>query len=255
VAKRIKVNRRQFIAGAGAASLSLVGGLPSFAKARQRQKKAASPNQHGTNLGSSIYHQSGIPLGGIGAGSIEIRPDGYLHDWLIFNLGDWAPDQPILEQGYVPNMGPGALSFLLRCKQEGKEPQVRRLGMREDQNDLYSLGWVKSVEAIAYDGQFPKATLHYQDSSLPVKVQGEWFGPFIPHDHQTSGTPGFHAVFTLSNESDRSVEVSLTGALQNPIAGGNADRKLVNSVDRIGEATAIPCGQKQTGRGRARLVA
>lgn len=42
----------------------------------------------------SIAHGSGIPLGGLGTGSVEIRPDGYLHEWQVFNVGQWAPRQP-----------------------------------------------------------------------------------------------------------------------------------------------------------------
>ena len=34
-----------------------------------------------------IKHKSGIPLGGIGAGTVEILPDGLFHDWQIFNMG------------------------------------------------------------------------------------------------------------------------------------------------------------------------
>ncbi len=41
-----------------------------------------------------MRHESGIPLGGIGTGSVEIRPDGQFHEWQIFNLGRWAPRHP-----------------------------------------------------------------------------------------------------------------------------------------------------------------
>lgn len=30
-------------------------------------------------------HTSGIPLGGIGSGSVELLPDGEFHSWLIAN--------------------------------------------------------------------------------------------------------------------------------------------------------------------------
>ncbi|MBD3240501.1 MAG: hypothetical protein GF331_07935, partial [Chitinivibrionales bacterium] len=33
---------------------------------------------------------SGIPLGGIGTGAVEIRDDGCFHDWSIFNNAAWA---------------------------------------------------------------------------------------------------------------------------------------------------------------------
>ncbi|MEM2344337.1 MAG: GH116 family glycosyl-hydrolase, partial [Thermoproteota archaeon] len=33
---------------------------------------------------------SGMPLGGIGTGSVEIRGDGRFYEWHIFNNGAWA---------------------------------------------------------------------------------------------------------------------------------------------------------------------
>lgn len=33
---------------------------------------------------------SGIPLGGIGCGTVEIRGDGRFNEWHIFNNGRWA---------------------------------------------------------------------------------------------------------------------------------------------------------------------
>ena len=43
---------------------------------------------------SQIEQASGLPLGGLGTGSVEIRPDGYFHEWQVFNAGAWAPGQP-----------------------------------------------------------------------------------------------------------------------------------------------------------------
>jgi len=240
VSKPLKVNRRQFIATTGAASLSLAAGQPLLAaagcSAKDRTERIERSN---ASLAGSIAHASGVPLGGIGAGSVEIRSDGYFHDWLIFNLGSWAPDQPKEEQGYEPSMPPGALSFFVRTEHSGNAPQLRRLGVREDQNDLYSLGWAKNVKAIAYDGFFPIARLEYLDDSLPIETSAEFFSPFIPHDSQTSGTPGFTGAFRMTNRSSQAVKVSLLAALQNPIASGNAERKLVNELKKDSDGAAI----------------
>ena len=37
---------------------------------------------------------NGMALGGIGTGTVEIRPNGCLEDWEIFNLGQWACSDP-----------------------------------------------------------------------------------------------------------------------------------------------------------------
>jgi len=44
---------------------------------------------------------SGVTLGGIGAGSVEIRADGRLHEWLIFNNGPWASRRELRDKYYL----------------------------------------------------------------------------------------------------------------------------------------------------------
>ena len=182
---------------------------------------------------------SGIPLGGLGTGSVEIRPDGYFHEWQIFNLGRWAPRQPECCRTEGPDMPPGSLAFFVQTKTASGRPIVRRLGVRSDQHNLYSLAWLKSVREIEFDGRFPMAGLRYVDPDLPVTVAATIFSPFVPHDAQASGTPGFYAVFRVKNASDEPVEVSLAGILRNPLAWGADDRRLANTVSREGDTAFL----------------
>ncbi|HOX36765.1 MAG TPA: GH116 family glycosyl hydrolase [Candidatus Brocadiia bacterium] len=190
---------------------------------------------------NSIGHASGIPLGGLGTGSVEIRSDGYFHEWQIFNLGAWAPQQPkCCSAAPQPDMGPGALSFLVRARKEGSAmPIARRLGVRSDQHNLYSFAWLKSVREIAFDGRYPAAELSYLDEDLPVAVSAKMFSPFVPHESRTSGTPGFYMVFRVKNLSSEPVEASIMGALRNPLAWGAEDRKLSNSVSQAKGTTFL----------------
>jgi uncharacterized protein (DUF608 family) len=188
----------------------------------------------------TIAHSNGIPLGGIGTGSIEIWPDGYLHDWEIFNLGIWANKLPGIKPKKQPtNMDPAGLQFFLRTCADGGQPQVRRLGMRTDVHDLYNVPWAKSVEAIEYSGTFPIASLKYTDNTIPVSVSAKFFSPFIPHDIRASGTPGFYAWFTIVNDGPVVVDVSLMGILANPLAIDAKDRKLKNTIEIMGDTTAL----------------
>ncbi len=182
---------------------------------------------------------SGVPLGGIGTGSVEVRSDGYFHEWMIFNLGPWAQSGSRIQLGTPPQMDPGALAFFLRTETEGEAPIVRRLGTRGDQDELYSLSWCKNVEAIEYDAAFPSVTLKYLDSTLPVSASALMFSPFAPHDARTSGTPGFDAAFTVKNTSTKKVTVALMAKLANPLAWGAADRALKLDVSQNGQATYL----------------
>jgi uncharacterized protein (DUF608 family) len=204
------------------------------------------PASAGT-LVQSVSHGSGIPLGGIGTGSVEILPDGCFDDWLIFNTGKWSPDQTRADGGLSnPAMDSQALQFYLRAKAENGPVILRHLAVRRDQQDLYSQGWDKPVAAIAYEGRYPVAKLDYQDAALPLKVTGTYFSPLIPQDSRTSGTPGFYAIFTLKNESKSRVEVSITGKLKNPLARGDDNdgrsvetRKLDNAIVKDGPTTYL----------------
>ncbi len=194
---------------------------------------------------ASVANISGIPLGGIGAGSIEIRPEGYFDDWLIFNMGNWSPEQPDAEQGPTPEMGPDSLQFFLRTSQNDKI-KVRRLGIREDQNDLYSLSYALPVEGIEFDGKFPFATLQYLDESLPVRVTGLAFAPIIPYEAETSATPGFTVAFKVKNTSSQPVTASLLGALRNPLAVGASDRALKNEHVFDGNTSTLSLSTEAT---------
>src|SRR5579859_5905700 len=94
--------------------------------------------QRSTTVLQSIQNRSGIPLGGIGTGSVEILPDGSLDDWLLFNMGAWSPEQSRADGGRSePGMDSEAMPFYLRVKPSGGPPVLRRLSVKPDQQDLY----------------------------------------------------------------------------------------------------------------------
>jgi uncharacterized protein (DUF608 family) len=173
--------------------------------------------------------RSGAPLGGLGTGFVEIRADGCFHEWQIFNSGPWAENARATTA--APASGPQYLRFVLRTKTAaGESGRLRRLSLRSDEQDLYSLPYAQDVESIEYLSTFPTTRLNYQDQSLPVRVSGLFFSPFMPGNSRESGTPGFHAVFTVENTAPESVEVTLAGFLDNPLASALADRRLTNTL-------------------------
>jgi uncharacterized protein (DUF608 family) len=164
-------------------------------------------------------------------------------------MGRWSPEQPSHEQGPAPDMGVDGLQFFVRCAEAGKTPQLRRLGIREDATDLYSVSYAKPVEAIEFDGKFPFATLRYIDSTLPVRITGLAFAPIVPNDSRTSGTPGFTLAFKVVNVGKKPVDVSLMGALRNPLAWGAKDRRLTNAIVKDGTCTTVSMStEAETGR-------
>ncbi len=184
-----------------------------------------------------LIPQSGIPLGGIGTGYLELRADGRFYEWNIFNNKPWRGGYPEREEFATDD----SLFFAIRVKEEGGEPKVRilRLGVNDLGGDLYRMPWVKNVEEIEYVGEYPLARLRFLDPDLPVAVELEAFSPFIPGNVRDSSMPSAILAFKVRNESSKQVEVTLLGALENCVGKGAASRVCVNEVVEVEGARCI----------------
>jgi len=189
---------------------------------------------------SQTSPSAGIPLGGLGTGSVEIRPDGCLHEWLIFNNEPWA--------GYGPLRSPvnkDDLTFIMRVKGKGEEPVLRLLRTTpwDDVKKMtyntsatvmnpYHTPWIKPVEKISFEGRPPLAVLNYHDrvfEEVGLKVNLKAFGPLVPNDVRTSSIPAAIFTFHLENVGRDRLEVSLMALMRNP----HTVREGVKGVNRI----------------------
>lgn len=182
--------------------------------------------------------KSGIALGGIGSGTVELLPDGEFHYWQISNCDRitkvcWEKE---VDDG---ERSTGALSFYIRSKDGNGKTVVRKLGMKTEPTDFtYRMfGWNKPVEKIEFDGRFPVCNLDYIDSALPCNVSLKAVAPFVPHNSDTSATPGFYLDFTLENPTDNALEVSLLGTLAPTFADNENGR--INSVSESDNTVCI----------------
>lgn len=164
---------------------------------------------------------SGIPLGGLGTGSVELRADGRFHDWEIFNNYLWsgaACDEP-------PDMWSEDAFFAVRVKPDGAPPRVRLLYDDDkksraadgwyDHAIMYNFPFVRSIPGIAYSSRFPFAHLVYHDDALPVQITLVAFSPFIPHNAKDSALPLAFFTFTVVNPSPATCDVSLLFSMRN----------------------------------------
>ncbi|MEM1569274.1 MAG: GH116 family glycosyl hydrolase [Candidatus Bathyarchaeia archaeon] len=187
--------------------------------------------------------ESGIPLGGIGTGSFEIRADGKFYEWQIFNNKPWRCGGAPWEDGKEDYMDPNGLFFAVRLKPKDGEPLIRllRFGYVDVElgYDLYTLPWVKGVESIEYLGEYPLAKLRFIDSLLMVNVELEAFSPFIPGDVKNSSIPTAIFAFRIQNTTDKTVEVSLLSCLKNPIGKPVKNRKYIQRIIKRADRTSI----------------
>jgi uncharacterized protein (DUF608 family) len=238
------ISRRSFLTACAATGTAALADLAAFAapyRVSVHSDSAASgpPSDSAPlKLPASMPMGSGAPLGGIGTGFVEIRADGCFYEWQIFNSGPWARDVPFTTA--PPPPGPQYLQFLLRVKKaSGQVAQIRRLYLRSDENNQYSLPFVQDVQSIEYLAAFPVTGLRYTDPTIPVRISAVAFSPFIPGNARESATPGFHFVYTLENTGDEPVEVSLAGLLDNPLASALPDRRLTNRISHQESVTSL----------------
>ena len=140
---------------------------------------------------------TGLPLGGIGAGSLELRPDGHFYRWLIMNNLPWgaapatdAMDRYGLRFGLTYDLGDGPRCLALE----------KHLGLDPGQDswfwfsDPYHLPWVQHAEDIRYDARIPFAQLRYEFQDVPLGVTLEAWSPFIPTATDSGTSPARMAV-------------------------------------------------------------
>jgi uncharacterized protein (DUF608 family) len=241
------MSRRKFLGAATAASATLaLKSSPSQAVETPPPFKVENLFRSGGGavaIPSSMGMGSGAPLGGIGTGFLEIRPDGCFHEWQILNSGQWGGSGGRRGAGAGTGAAAGVapnLRFLLWAgKPGGGVPQLRRLYLRPDENDLYSMGYVQDVEAIDYEAWYPMTTLQYRDATLPVRVSATAFSPFMPGKARESATPGFHYVFTLENTSKETAQISLLSVLDNPVVSTLENRQLKNTLSHDGACSSL----------------
>lgn len=124
--------------------------------------------------------KSGVPLGGIGAGKIEILPNGTLDSFTIQN----NPDNPLTN---LLGFQFGVQAIGLKGKGVAKLLQTVKLAGYE------------TIEEIEYTGSFPYAKLVYHDRHLPVAITLEAVSFFIPQDENNSSLPQATLVFKFTN--------------------------------------------------------
>ena len=156
----------------------------------------------------TVYHGAelekiGMPVGGIGAGQLYLGGDGKLWHWDIFNHTlDTGSGGPHYEHPPLPE-SPLEHGFALQITAGGKT-ETRALDHT-------------GFSDVRFQGQYPIGTVEYADPASPVAVTLEAFSPFIPLNTEDSSLPATVLQYTLHNTGDQTVDVTLSGRLENAV--------------------------------------
>ena len=147
--------------------------------------------------------RSGVPLGGYGTGTLELRADGSLADWQIFNNSPAGGGPKInLEEAF----------FGLRVaplEGEGQSWTIRTHAPEE----------LPSIDQLAYAGAFPVSRLSLIDPALQLHVSLYAYSDFHLHDAAQAATPAAIFTFILTNPTTEALETSVMFNVPNHIEG------------------------------------
>jgi uncharacterized protein (DUF608 family) len=143
----------------------------------------------------------GMPIGGIGTGSIWLDGQGRLGVWQIFNN---------LSEPRIPD------SFFGVSVRQGAGEAVTRVLQTKAEGSL------RPVESLSYEGGYPIARLAFHDKDLPVQVTLEALNPMIPLDAANSSIPCAIFRLTAKNPGATAAEVTLFATLQNAVGSGGS---------------------------------
>ncbi|SIO49227.1 GH116 family glycosyl-hydrolase [Chitinophaga niabensis] len=172
----------------------------------------------------------GMPVGGIGCGTLYLGGDGKLWLWDIFNENQegvdprqipWpealhegakvrsrdganyiaptvAADKRVLDQGF-------SVEYMLNGK-----PVVKQLSAED---------W----KEVRFEATYPVATVTYIE--FPLEITMKAFSPFIPLDADNSGLPATILSFQVKNKGKENLDVQFTGRLENGVGIATGPRE------------------------------
>ncbi|KAG2726577.1 hypothetical protein I3760_01G119000 [Carya illinoinensis] len=157
----------------------------------------------------------GVPLGGMGSGSISRGFRGDFRQWQIVP-GICEPSPVMANQFSIFISRDGGNKNFASVLAPG---QHEGLGKSGDQG-ISSWGWNLNGQHSTYHALFPRAWTIYDGEPDPeLKISCRQISPFMPHNYKDSSLPTAVFVYTLVNTGRERAKVSLLFTWMNSIGG------------------------------------
>jgi len=142
---------------------------------------------------------AGVPLGGVGAGCLEMGLDGRFRNITINNNRTAETRIPVVDGTFLA----------VRASRKGRV-QSRVLqtetGLPWDSASI-SLPYT-TVEQLTWRGLYPVSSYKLSDGTFPLSVKWQGMAPIVPFDLDASTTPVVLITVTLANHTDDLIEAS-----------------------------------------------
>ncbi len=178
-----------------------------------------------------------LPVGGIGTGTVSLGGRGNLQDWEIMN-------RPA--KGYNPGSGRNNSAFFSLFTEAGGKKDLRLL---EGPVPLYqyegSSGAIATnhglprFKEVSFEAAYPFGQVLLSTPKVPVNVKIKSFNPFVPAETDNSSIPVAVLDFELTNISDRQVNFTVCGTMQNFIGEDGSGGKAAGNKNTFSEEDGI----------------
>ncbi|MQM01516.1 hypothetical protein Taro_034276 [Colocasia esculenta] len=165
-----------------------------------------------TNRSLTSCH--GVPLGGIGCGSIGRSYKGYFQRWQLFP--GVCEEEPVLANQFsvfVSRPNGKSYSSVLSPRNEGMHKGSAVSG-------IATWDWNIDGQNSTYHALFPRSWTIYDGEPDPgLKIICRQISPFIPHNYKESSYPVAVFTFTVINLSENPAKVTLLFTWANSVGG------------------------------------
>lgn len=157
----------------------------------------------------------GVPLGGMGSGSISRGFRGEFKHWQI--LPGQREPSPVMENQFSIFISrDGGSKKFSSVLAPGHHEGIEKLGDK----GISSWDWNLSGQHSTYHALFPRAWTVYDGEPDPeLKISCRQISPFLPHNYRDSSLPTSVFVYTLVNTGRERAKVSLLMTWANSIGG------------------------------------
>ncbi len=160
--------------------------------------------------------ETGVPLGGLGCGSLQVFTDGTRGEFT--GLNNW--ERP-LGQLHRLRSGSGedyrlANPFAIFV-QDGTRTVARLL-------QTQPIAGLPTVAGLRFECDFPIVRLSVSDPEVPLEVSATIFSGYLPRRYKESGVPGVVYRWQFHNPHERPLVLSLLACAINPVGAWNVSR-------------------------------
>nr|CAB3248405.1 non-lysosomal glucosylceramidase [Phallusia mammillata] len=152
---------------------------------------------------NSLHQVYGVPLGGIGGGTINRGWKGDFCKWQL-KPGIYTFNNPLADQ------------FIVTVRRNNKTVYQQVLSVQSPpSNTLKTWNWRFCGDQAYYCGLYPRAWTVYHLRGQNIVLTCQQISPVFPHDYKDTSLPTAVFAWHIQNNNSETVEVSITMSMEN----------------------------------------